>query len=787
MQQTRTDIALDAARTLSGITLRMGQTAEGLKVDRAAGVIYGVSVITQGQTKPSGNGLEPFDIDGVTLRQVMDAINASPIGIKSRLTHPELDGVDDLTVRKGYVRNARIEGVTVKADMYFHTATDVDAIRIMDIAKKDPTSAGLSIKRSNAEITPKPGTVTGSVLRIDGLDAVDWVGDPAGNPAGMLSTYRTNQNQNHPITLKQESRAMKFNPAQVEYLIAQGMTPDSTPEAIATYAASLDETQKAALKGLETPAVNPGDGASLGGDDDDDDKKGAALEGDDEKKKAAALAAEEEAKKKKTDVAARAAKPNTTGVMLSQGQVADMVTKAAKDERTRCADIRQVALQTGQDEKFISHHIDVQSSIDVVRQVALNQMARSPQDMRFTDVQVGTDLNRDSLGIAVQDAIMLRASQGSHRFIQLNPEGGIALGADNRPQVRKAHGRAADFRGHTVAEMGRRYLCALGYKEADRMQKPKLAELLMNKTRLQSVLGDVFLAHNTGDFPNLLADSMGKVLRTAYALAPATWPLWCNKTTAPDFKDIKQIQLGASPDLDEITDGEDYTFGTVVESQETYALTTYGKGINFTRRMLINDDLGAFSRIPMQMGQSCARKVESIAIAVLTLNTAMADAIALFHASHTNLGTGTLSVVSLGLGRSTMRKQTALGSDDPLELTPRYLLVPEELYVTASQVTASLVDPALNNATPNPFGQNGENPLTPISSSRLSTNSTTQWYLAADPSQTDTVNVTFLEGQETPQLEEENEFDTGNRRMKVTQDAAAKVIDFRGLFRSSGA
>jgi hypothetical protein len=68
----------------------------------------------------------------------------------------------------------------------------------------------------------------------------------------------------------------------------------------------------------------------------------------------------------------------------------------------------------------------------------------------------------------------------------------------------------------------------------------------------------------------------------------------------------------------------------------------------------------------------------------------------------------------------------------------------------------------------------------------LDTTSSTQWYLAADPGQVDTVDVCFLEGQEAPLVEEENEFSTGALQLKVTQDAVAKAIDWRGLVRSSG-
>lgn len=730
------------------VTLR-AQLGSGIEVDREAGVIRNVAVITAGTTKPSAGGGKPFDIDGVTLQQVADSINASEIGVKSRLTHPEIDGRDDITCRLGYIRNARVEGSVVRADMHFHNPGANEAITLMSIAETDPASAGLSIVDLDAQLE-QANTATGIVLRVESIDAVDWVGEPAGNPAGMLSAR-------HRITLEERGHTM-LNEQQIEYLRGIGLDESATVEEAAAFYEGLTPEQKAAVDALaavgeETTAEEP-------------------------------VEMEQAEEEEKPAMAAASTKPKAaTGVSLSQADIDARIADSRKAERNRTKEIRNIALRCGYDDKWAEKHIDAETPIDEVRRVALASLKREPKDMQTTSVKVGADLNRDSLGQAVQDAILLRAN--CRQFVEFDGHTGlpVMLNAKTRePKTRQPHERANEFRGHTIIEMGRRFLMALGFDRADSMSKPELATLLMGRMKLQSQLGGVYLAHATGDFPYLLADSMGKVLRAEYALAPHTWSMWCARTTAPDYKSVKKLQLSEAADLIEIPEGDEYTFSSLTEGRETYTLAKYGNGLKFTREMLINDDLSAFDRAPRLLGRAAARLEESTAIGILTANASLADSNALFSTAHANLTTGTLSVSTLGAARALLRKQTALGSDDPLELTPRYLLVPETIATTAQQLVSSTVDPALANATVNPFA----NTLQVIPSARLDSDSTAQWYLLADPAEIDTVEMAFLEGEEAPVVEEEDEFDTDVRRLKVRHNLAAKAIDYRGMVRSSG-
>ncbi len=192
--------------------------------------------------------------------------------------------------------------------------------------------------------------------------------------------------------------------------------------------------------------------------------------------------------------------------------------------------------------------------------------------------------------------------------------------------------------------------------------------------------------HVAADFPALLANTANKVLRRAYELAPASWQKWCQIGNAADFKEMSRTQLSEAPDLDEVPEHGLYKYGAFGDSKEVFQIAKHGKLFAITREALVNDDLAAFTRIPLAFGASAKRKINSAVYGVLTANAAMSDGVALFHASHGNLGSGTaLGKDGLSAGRLAMRTQTGL-SGAVLNIAPAYLLVPAALETTADGI-----------------------------------------------------------------------------------------------------
>jgi hypothetical protein len=275
-------------------------------------------------------------------------------------------------------------------------------------------------------------------------------------------------------------------------------------------------------------------------------------------------------------------------------------------------------------------------------------------------------------------------------------------------------------------------------------------------------------------------------MQVEYQLAPVQWPQWAARATAADFKTISIMQLSTAPGLATIPEGAEYTFGTMSEKRETCAIATYGKGLNFTRQMFINDDLQVFTRILPRMAQKAKYLEDDVAVAILTANAALADAVALFHATHANYvasgSGGAPTITTLAAGEAAIRIQKDLDAATVLNLVPKSLIVPAAIGVVAKTLVASPVDPAKYNNTPNIY----QGALTVVVEPRLDASSTVGWYLAADPALCDTVQVIFLESEPEPIVEQEEDFNTDTMKFKVRHNIVAKAIDYRGMYMNYG-
>jgi hypothetical protein len=732
------------------VSLRSGFTpVKPEAVDIEAGIIRGVSVITAGTARPA-NG-DPFTVDAITLSQVAEVINAAgERGVKSRLEHPELKGEDGILSLVGTIRNARVDGDRVRGDFHLGSYArstprgDLGAY-LLGVAQEQPEDIGLSIVISAGRLERVDGALP--VARITGIAACDWVGTPAANPGGLLSGAGPDDSpageDDPPKTALEGKSKTMYTESQIAYLRSLGLPDGATDEQIEQFIAGLTTSQRDALDaataesggGSEEPGVGgDGSGGTGGGDGRDRGLSGRSPE-----------------------------------VIRMQG-------------------ITELASLSGLGDSWANRVFLSGATIDQARAQAVQAKAAKRQPVTLGTINVGADRNIETLNAAVQDAIMLRANAPLYQdpSVDGGDARGLCLAAP--PAARKPHERSREFRGRTLLDIGRRYLCALGITEADNWSKPQLARVLMSRRELGNLMnrnGATYLSHATGDFPGLLADTMGKTLRAAYALRAPKWPVWCAKGTAPDFKPVKRLQLSEAADLKQMAEGEEYTVGYLDESGEQYHLIKWGKSIAFTRESMINDDLDAFGRTPIQMANAARRREDFLSIQVLTANAVMADGNALFSTAHRNLTTGALNTANLGLARAVMHKQYPQNGtpDQPLELEPSVLIVPTELSATAEQLVASTVDPAKQNATPNlRFIQD----LTVVASARLSATSTAQWYLAASPADLAMVEILFLEGEEGPTIEEEDEFDTDTRKIKVRHHCAAKSIDWLAGVRSSG-
>lgn len=302
----------------------------------------------------------------------------------------------------------------------------------------------------------------------------------------------------------------------------------------------------------------------------------------------------------------------------------------------------------------------------------------------------------------------------------------------------------------------------------------------------------IFALHTTSDFPNLLSNSANKVLRAAYEAAPSTWQIWCEQGEVSDFKASPQIVLGSFSSLEVVPEGQDIDFdGTMREEAENIQAQTLGRGIAMSRQMIINDDLGGFLRRARSLGFAARRTVNEDVYAALVANANMADGGALFNATaatttggHANLtGSGTaISTASIAVGEGMMAAQKDPGLKTTLGLMPRYLIVPYGKKQIAWDVLNSPTDIGQSNSNKRNYAQSLGLEL--VAEHQLTGNA---WYLAADQNQAPLMQVAFLNGNSTPQVDENVDFKSKSILMTVMLDYGVKAIDWRAGYKNNGA
>nr|WP_206742521.1 ClpP-like prohead protease/major capsid protein fusion protein [Atlantibacter hermannii] len=289
------------------------------------------------------------------------------------------------------------------------------------------------------------------------------------------------------------------------------------------------------------------------------------------------------------------------------------------------------------------------------------------------------------------------------------------------------------------------------------------------------------LTHSTSDFGNILLDVANKALLQGWEEAEETFELWTKKGSLSDFKTAHRVGMGGFPSLRQVREGAEYKYVTTGDKGETIALATYGEIFSITRQAIINDDLNQLTDVPTKMGRAAKATIGDLVYAVLIENPKLSDGKALFSTDHKNLSTGAIDVTSLDKARQLMRVQKE--GERSLNIRPAYVLVPTVLETLASQTikSASVKGADVNAGIENPIRNFAEI----ISEPRLDDADPAAWYLAARKG-SDTIEVAYLNGVDTPYIDQQEGFTTDGVATKVRIDAGVAPLDYRGLVKSSG-
>lgn len=397
---------------------------------------------------------------------------------------------------------------------------------------------------------------------------------------------------------------------------------------------------------------------------------------------------------------------------------------------------RNFNLEAEEIDKFIRENKSVQD----VEHAILERLKNSNKPSNTTRVQVGTE-EREKFREVATDALLLRAGVRVEK---------PAEGSQN------------------MMGMGLRdYLVICAEKAGDTNARMKDTDMLLRTTMT-----------GTGELPGILSNVANKSLAKSYQLADTTFEAWTAKGNNTDFKAAKRYRLSEAQELVEIKENGEFKASKFTEEEVTASVLTFGRSWSLSRQAIINDDLSALSKIPQSYAYAAKYGINRLVYKTLSgLNL-----------EATNKGTaGTLSVTSLGEARKLLRTQKGVDKETTLNLRPYALIVPAELETLAQQLLKSTSDPeGKNSGVANPFNEKNTNNLRLIVDGELDSYSNKAWYVVADPMLAPAIEVTYLNGKDTPTIDSRVSFTNLGMDFRIYMDYGVNVIDKRGIIKNEG-
>ena len=413
-------------------------------------------------------------------------------------------------------------------------------------------------------------------------------------------------------------------------------------------------------------------------------------------------------------------------------------------ERKRVADINDACRKAGLDAQFSERLVADGTSIGDARAAIIDAMYQRQQSQPQTQARM--DVTADH-GEKRAEAMLhaLEARSGLRKW----DEGG-----------------AREYLGTTLLDMARECVERSGVTTKG-MSKEDLAGRAM---------------HSTTDFPLLLTSIQRVTLKGAYEAERQTWRPLAEQRNLPDFREMKEIEVGGQMLPEELKEQGEYKAGTVQEQGGSWKLSEYGKKVVVGRRLIINDNLGYITRIIQVLGRGVATFEANQMWALITGNAkCTSDSLALFHASHNNTGTGVIGETSISEARQKMRNQKDFTGKNPLYVTPRYILLPTTLETAFDKFNTTIVPNQTSNV--NIFSGYLEKIVEP----RLDASSTAQFYIVGDYPGVDKLVYGYLEGEGGPSIESVSGRDPDGVTTYLRHSFGCHVPQHQAFYRSTGA
>ena len=243
----------------------------------------------------------------------------------------------------------------------------------------------------------------------------------------------------------------------------------------------------------------------------------------------------------------------------------------------------------------------------------------------------------------------------------------------------------------------------------------------------------------TGHFPLYFARTISAVVRERYQYQEGQWRDYTYPDQVPDYRIGERYRFSEFDLPVRRRDKEEARSGYVFEAHTQVQVDDYAKQIDFSRRILINDDMGAFNDIAQKMGDSTRRFLDIYVSALY--DNALAQA-ALVGLGVNYAGTGRLTTANLMIGWNAFTQRVD-ARGNPLVMVPTYLVIPPILKLTADMILQSEKIAELATNGINPLRNGLQVKIDPYIAFTVPN---VPWYLFAAPRAAATVPVVRLQG-----------------------------------------
>ena len=324
--------------------------------------------------------------------------------------------------------------------------------------------------------------------------------------------------------------------------------------------------------------------------------------------------------------------------------------------------------------------------------------------------------------------------------------------------------------------------CGVDKLEKDNPYKLKtlldMAEISVGKDARQCSTKSELVARafNTGDFGEIITESIRTVMRDEAKIRAPLWRDLASTENLPNFKETELVMVNDAPDLMAVSEDGEYKQAIIKGTGEKIQLATFGREIAVTRHAIINDEISLLAKIPRKFMQSGYRLSDKLMFAAI-LAGQMGDGKSIFikptGSKWGNLAdaitAGDYPALIMALHKSFATTVTSGG--DALDLRGEVLL--------ANPDHASYLEAVLNTASkPDTFNPAYKKFAKVVETARLAD---INGAIALTGKDFDSVLMGFLDGQQDPWLETGEGFSTDGAKFRITYDLTSKVVDRRGI------